>query len=190
MAIDKITMLDLIVQSNKVDESKELIFILAPELKRLVGFDQKHPHHDLDAWDHTMKAMDELGMTDLESMMAMLFHDISKPVVFVEGEDGVRHYPDHPKVSANMTREILKRIGYKDAFINNVCYLVETHDTPINIEKMDNSMDMIQKRLRIQYADSRAHKKEFVQKRIDFLDRISQDLEEKKNKKVEDDYLK
>ena len=103
--------------------------------------------------------------------MAALLHDIGKPFSYQDEE--VRHFHGHPEVSAKMTKGILKRMGYSETFIENVTYLVNMHDTIIDVDNLDNTYEMILKRLELQYADARAHAPSKVEKRIRFLDEIS-----------------
>lgn len=57
--------------------------------------------------------------------------------------------------------------------------LVREHDTIIDVDNLDNSYNMIRKRLELQYADARAHAPSKVEKRVKFLDEISKSLDEK-----------
>jgi len=75
-----------------------------------------------------------------------------------------------------MTQQILKRLGYDEEFIKRVSYLVETHDTIIEPNSLDNNSEMIHKRLKLQYADAKAHRPDKVEKRIKFLDDIKNKL--------------
>ena len=115
--------------------------------------------------------------TDLETKMAGFLHDIGKPFSYQDAE--VRHFHGHQKVSAEMSEKILKRLGYSSEFIKNVCYLVRTHDNMIDPNNLDNSYELILKRLTIQYADAKAHAPGKVEKRLNFLDKVFKELEEK-----------
>ena len=167
------SILDDILITGKVKENQEYIFEQIPELISLQGFSHNHPHHHLDVWEHTLAVVDNLETSDLETKMAGLLHDIGKP--FSYQDDEVRHFYGHPQISAQMTEFILNRLGYPSQFITDVTYLVRTHDTIINIEHLDNSYDMVLKRLELQYADAKAHAPTTVAKRIKFLDKISVD---------------
>lgn len=172
-----------ILYSNSVAKNQAIMFKYIPELKSMVGFEHRHPHHHLDVWNHTLLVLENLNdETDVELKMAGLLHDIGKP--FSYQDDEVRHFHGHPKVSKDMSIEILNRLGYDENFINNVCYLVLKHDTPIELENLDNSYEMIKKLLILQYADAKAHHPDKVKKRIDYLDNISKQLKliEKKDK--------
>lgn len=168
-----------IILSNQIEAKQNIIFEYIPELKNMVGFEHKHPHHFLDVWNHTLLVLDNLkDENDLELKMAGLLHDIGKPFSYQEGE--VRHFHGHPIVSNDMCTIILNRLGYDKKFIQDVSYLVLNHDTPINLEDINNSYEMIQKLLKLQYADAKAHHKDKIQKRIDYLDSVSMQLKLKK----------
>jgi hypothetical protein len=84
---------------------------------------------------------------------------------------------EYPEVSFEMSKQILTRLGYDERFIKRVAYLVETHDTIIDPNNLDNRLEMVQKRLQLQYADARAHHPDKIQKRVNFLDDIKKRLQ-------------
>ena len=157
---------------------EELINII-PEFKEMIGKNHKHPHHHLTIDKHTFEVIRNLNTKDLELNMAGLLHDISKPIQYQEDGE-VRHYRRHPEVSYIMTVQILTRLGFDKDFIDRVSYLVRKHDTIIDINNLDNTYEMIEKLLTLQYADARAHAPETVEKRIKILDGIKRELEMKK----------
>lgn len=163
--------------NNLVEKNQEIMFKYIPELKHMVGFDHKHPHHHLDVWGHTLAVVNNLkDFNDLELKMAGLLHDIGKPFSYQDEE--VRHFHGHPEVSNKMCIDILNRLEYPQNFIDNVSYLVVMHDTPIDPQHLDNSYEMTKKLLFLQYADAKAHHPAKIKKRIDLLDNISKQLEE------------
>ena len=169
-----------ILTSENISESIEnnMSYLLSsiPEIENMIGFEHKHPHHHLDVWGHTVEVLNNLDSKDLDVKMAALFHDIGKP--FSYQDDEVRHFHGHPEMSSKMTKQILTRLGYNEEFVKDVVYLVETHDTIINPNKLDNTKPMIEKRLKLQYADAKAHHPDKVGKRIKFLDSITKQLDE------------
>jgi tRNA nucleotidyltransferase (CCA-adding enzyme) len=179
--------LNKMIEENKVAENVDTFLAYVPEARFMVDFDQMHPHHNLDVWEHTLKVLDDLKDEDLELKIAGLFHDIGKP--FSYQQDGeIRHFKGHPEYSTRITRNVLNRLGYEQDTIKNVCYLVKSHDTVIDVNNLDNNLELVKKRLRLQYADARAHTPSTVQKRIDFLDNIKGKLErvsEKEKDEVE-----
>lgn len=167
--------------ADAINENIDEVLELIPEIKNMIGFEHKHPHHHLDVWQHTLEVVRNLETTDVELNMAGVLHDIGKP--FSYQDEDVRHFHGHPKVSCEMTKQILARLGYNREFIKRVSYLVETHDTVIDPNNLDNSLVMVQKRLKLQYADARAHHPDKISKRINFLDSINEQL--KKLEEVE-----
>ena len=79
-----------------------------PEIKYMMGFDQKNPHHHLDVWNHTLLAL-SLSKKDFDVRLSLLLHDIGKPFSYTDGD--VRHFDGHAKVSSLMSVDILKRLG-------------------------------------------------------------------------------
>ena len=168
---------DIILSENVKEEvNKNIGFMtdIIPEISFMIGFEHNHPHHDLDVYNHTLKALSN-SKSDLKIRMALLLHDIGKP--FSYQDDGeIRHFYGHPKVSAEMTETILKRLGYEKEFISDIIYLVENHDKLIDTNNLDNNIEMVKKRLEMQYADASAHREDKVKKRLDVLDKIKKEL--------------
>ena len=158
-----------------INQNMECLLNLIPEIKHMISFEHKHPHHHLDVWQHTLEVLKNLNSKDLELNMAALLHDIGKPFSYQDEE--VRHFHGHPEMSCKMTQQILKRLGYDKEFIKRVSYLVETHDTIIEQSNLDSSSEMIQKRLQLQYADAKAHHPDKIEKRIKFLDGVKAKLQ-------------
>ena len=69
---------------NSIKENEEYLFNLIPEVKSMVNFDQRHPHHHLDLYNHTLYAL-SLSKNDFEIRLALLLHDIGKPLCYEEG---------------------------------------------------------------------------------------------------------
>jgi len=173
------TKLDEILVSENIpqaiNENMEYLEIVMPEIKNMIGFEHRHPHHHLDVWQHTLEVLRNLNSKDLELNMSALLHDIGKPFSYQDEE--VRHFHGHPEVSSRMSKDILIRLGYDERFIERVTYLVKNHDTIIDPQNLDNKLEMVQKRLQLQYADARAHHPDKIQKRINFLDNINKELQ-------------
>ena len=126
-----------------------------------------------------MEVLKNLNTDDMELNMAALLHDIGKPFSYQDEE--IRHFHGHPEVSCEMTQQILTRLWYDKEFIKKVSYLVQTHDTIIETNNLDNDFQMIEKRLQLQYADAKAHHPDKIEKRIKFLNNIKCQLNSLKN---------
>ena len=172
MDTDLKSVINDILVNKEVRDFGSFIVAMIPELANEIGFDQKHPHHHLDVWEHTLLALDNLDSDDLESNMALLLHDIGKPFSYQDDGD-YRHFNNHANVSSKIARTVLQRLNYDEDFINNVCYLIKYHDTVID---PDNFGKLDYKLLDIQYADAKAHHPDKVLKRIKNLDRIKEEV--------------
>lgn len=160
--------------SEKVNKSLDFILAIIPEFVFMIGFEHNNPHHHLDVYNHTLKALEDSPI-DLEIRMALLLHDIGKPFSYQDCK-GIRHFNGHPKVSAKISETILKRLNYEETFINNVIYLIRKHDDIINVKKLDNDIELIKKLLEMQYCDAKAHNPDKVKARLDILDKIKENL--------------
>lgn len=108
-------------------EHSRIICRIIPELEAAIGLEQKNPHHIYDVYTHTVKVV-AATPPQPALRLAALFHDIAKPRMMTIDEDGVGHFHGHPKVSAEIARDVMKRLKLDNATINKVCRLVEIHD--------------------------------------------------------------
>lgn len=175
----KIFIQDLLTSDNIVDSINnnidELLKII-PELRDMIGFEHKHSHHHLDVWNHTLFAL-FLSENDFEIRLALLLHDIGKPHSY-QDDGNIRHFNGHPKVSKEISLNILKRLNYTDKFIEEVCYLIEKHDDLITSEDIKNNYDLTYKRYLIQKCDALAHHPEKLEKRIKYLEKTKNKFKE------------
>jgi len=150
-------------------ENLDDLFKIIPELKDMVNFEHKHPYHILDVWKHTLLAL-SLSPNDFEIRLSLLLHDIGKPHAYTEGE--VRHFKGHEKVSSEMTKTILERIGYEEEFIKRISYLVLKHDTTLTEEEIKEDRELSYKRFVISYCDTYAHNPDKIEKRENLLRKL------------------
>ena len=122
-----------------INSNIDLLFSLIPELKYMVGFDQKHPHHHLDVWQHTLLAL-SFSLNDFDIRLSLLLHDIGKPFSYQDEE--VRHFRNHAVVSKMMSYDILKRLDFDDDFIDKICYLIEKHDSIITDKDVKKDFEL------------------------------------------------
>lgn len=164
MDLERILTSDTILLSilDNLDE----LFKLIPELKDMVGFEHKNPNHHLNVWEHTLCAL-SMSPNDFEIRLALLLHDIGKPHSYTEGE--VRHFRGHELVSARISRDILTRLDYDPEFINEVCFLIEKHDTTLTDEEIEENESLSYKRYIMQYCDTFAHERTRLNGRVAYL---------------------
>ena len=167
MKLHEILLSDDVVDA--INTNIDYLLQIIPEIKSCIGFEQKHPHHHLDVWNHTLLAL-SLSNKDFDVRLCLLLHDIGKPFSYQDEE--VRHFKNHAKVSSKMSSEILHRLGYDEEYINYLCYLIENHDTKIEDEQIRNNYDMCLKLFEIQRFDALAHHPDKLEKRKKYLDEI------------------
>lgn len=160
---------------KSINENLNDILKLIPELKNMIGFEHKHPHHHLDVWNHTLLAL-SYSPNDFDIRLVLLLHDIGKPFCYQEGE--VRHYKGHANVSANMSFFILERLGFDYEYISKICYLIKMHDTYIRDEEINDDINLSFLRFKIQYCDALAHHPLKLEKRIKYLLYINDKINE------------
>ena len=175
MSLQSILLSDDIVKSIN-DNMNDLLFVI-PEIKYMIGFEHNHPHHHLDVWNHTLLAL-SLSEKNFDIRLCLLLHDIGKPFSYQDEE--IRHFKNHPMVSAKMSEEILHRLGYNEEYINLICYLIEKHDTPISSELIENNYELCLKLYEIQRCDALAHHPDKLEKRKKYIDEIHKKIVLKK----------
>lgn len=168
MFIDELLMGDNII--SKINQNMDTLLYYIPEIRSMIGFDQKHPHHNYDLWNHTLLALynaEVQEFNDLDVRFALLLHDIGKTECFVEGQ--VRRYYNHSIYSSKIAQSILERLGYSNEFKNLVLYLIKNHDSAMSDELIKDNSVLAEKLYEVQYCDSFAHNPKYLKKRLDYL---------------------
>ena len=131
-----------------------------PELKPLVGFDQRSCHHQYDIYTHTAHVAENVG-GDLALRWAALLHDAGKPATFTLDEQGQGHFYGHAKEGARLADQILLRLKAPTALRQQVELLVSQHMTYPDPEKKQLRRrlsrlggEMMDKLLALQQADT------------------------------------
>lgn len=107
--------------------------VILPELDCCMKTPQNHPHHCYTVGEHILHSLLEVpAARDLR--LAMLLHDIGKPLTLETDSRGITHFYGHPTVSAGMAEEILRRLRFDNETIVTVRRLVEFHDYGNNVE--------------------------------------------------------
>lgn len=99
---------------------------IAPEIFKMIGFKQFSPYHDSDVYEHTLRVLDNVE-PKLNLRLAALFHDIAKPDCLKFDEKGIGHFKYHSIFSASIASVVMKRLGYSEKLIINVCKLIKLH---------------------------------------------------------------
>lgn len=101
--------------------------VIMPEFDVMMETPQVHEHHMYDVGEHTLHSLLEIP-AEKDLRLAMLFHDIGKPPTLTVDEDGTTHFYDHPPVSEDMTKEVMRRLKFDNDTLHRVCRLVKYHD--------------------------------------------------------------
>ena len=120
---------------NVLREYYDVITVFLPELAKCHGFARHTKYHDRDVLEHIIATVSAIE-PKLHLRLAMLLHDIGKPLYFTMGEDGIGHFKGHAKGSAAIAESFFKRLKYGNALSESVMTLVQTHD--IVIENREN----------------------------------------------------
>ena len=164
----------------------EIFFSVFPEMEPMLGFDQHRADvHVYDVWEHTAHALDA-APTDTVLRLTMFFHDIGKPSTFsLDPTTGLGHFYGHPRRSAEMADEILRRLRCDNATREAVKTLVENHpaptqDNPRSIRRLLSRLGEEQTRrlLDVWRADVLAHAPETAAERLPLLAKYAQELED------------
>ena len=104
-----------------------LTTVFLPEFDAMMATEQNNPHHKYTVGEHTIVSLTHVrGEKVLR--LAMLFHDVAKPVCITRDEEGIHHFHGHPGVGSEMTRKILRRLKFDNDTVQGVCALVAGHD--------------------------------------------------------------
>lgn len=98
-----------------------------PEFDKTMGTTQNNPHHSYTVGEHTLHSLGEIK-PEKELRLAMLLHDIAKPLMKTTDEKGVDHFKNHPAVGSRMAADILRRLHFDNHTIAMVKGFVEYHD--------------------------------------------------------------
>lgn len=171
----------------------DVLSLFIPEIKDMFGFQQNNPYHMYDIWNHTVHAVQayecdcepDLNPRDLITSLAVFFHDIGKPHCYQDGEDGIRHFKGHGRVSADMTDEIMKRLRFDNDTREKVVELVYYHDATFEVGKKyvkrwlnKIGEEQFRRLLNVRRADIKAQADMNQETRLQKIDNIGYVLEE------------
>lgn len=156
-------------------EFDDVFCTVIPEFSKCIGFNQHSRYHVYDVWEHTAHAV-ENSRNDRFVRLALLFHDIDKPICFTSDEEGQGHFPGHEKKSAESAGRIMQRLRFDKNTINTVETLIKYHYiTPVDDKRVIKHLisvmgaDNFALLMEVMKGDSRA-KQSFCLERVNVLD--------------------
>ena len=101
--------------------------VILPEFDAMMVTKQETLHHKYSVGEHTIKTIEAIR-ADKVLRLAMLFHDIAKPLTKTFDDQGVAHFKMHDIKGAEMTKQILRRLKFDNDTLHKVVNLVQYHD--------------------------------------------------------------
>lgn len=167
-----------------LDEYKEVIAVIIPEIAPMFNCEQNHPWHIYNVWNHTTTAVASAPKNDI-IRLALLLHDIGKPSVVTVGEDGITHFLGHGKESVKIAEQILKRMRVSNRVYNEVITLVEYHDAFVNADNVNVKRllsklgeDYMRDLLEVCIADNKGQNPELANSQIETIRGIGRKIDE------------
>jgi poly(A) polymerase len=196
--------LNKIITSPKPDKGIRLLKI-SGLLKHIIGeFDdaigmRQNVHHTEDVFKHSMSVLKNTP-PELNTRLIALFHDIGKVLTKTVSPEGSVHFYGHEMESANIVKDVMRRLKYPNKLIDSVSNGVEHHMklkhggddatklSDKSLRKFLNAVgDNLESILDVIHADNIAHSDESAMKnQIDIVrNRIS-----KLDKQIDKKHLK
>lgn len=154
--------------------------VVLPEFDACMACEQNHPCHVGNVGEHTLDALLQVEK-DKVLRLTMLFHDFGKPLTHSKNEDGVSHFYGHAEVSAEMARDILRRLKFDNDTTDKVKKLVAEHDRfiknePNRVRRAVSKVgkDLFPYFLKVRRADILAQNPEMTEERLRELDRLEE----------------
>ncbi len=112
---------------NVLSEYAQVLAVIIPEIKPMLGCVQNNPHHKYDVWTHTVNTFEHAPL-DETIRLSLFFHDSGKPYVKTTDKKGINHFKTHPVKSAKIAETVLRRFCFPNPLVNDVTLLVKYHD--------------------------------------------------------------
>ena len=161
--------------------------IFFPEFDRMMQTIQNTPHHMYTVGEHTLRVMMNVRPERVLRLSALL-HDVAKPVTRRVDENGRDHFTGHPEIGAQMAVDILKRLKFDNATIEDTARLVRFHDerpevTKKNIRRQISQVGMehYEDLLALRRADILGQSDYHREEKLEELDNVKKLFEEIKN---------
>lgn len=162
----------------------DVLGVFLPELLPSVGFPQNSPWHIYDVFAHTLTALEHTP-ADLTLRLAVLLHDIGKPYVYTQDENGTGHFKGHAALSAELADRILRRLKFGRRLREDVCLLVRHHDDRIpcdaaSVKRLIRSMgkENALRLVQVERADRAAQNPVMVAERSRAVEKIGRMIHE------------
>jgi len=111
-----------------------LMNYIIPELEICFKCLQNNPWHYLDVGTHILASL-MYAPKDLNIRLALMLHDIGKPIVKTTDESGIDHFYEHEKKSASLALNWMREYKFDNQTIDEIYDLILWHDYFIDPSK-------------------------------------------------------
>ena len=167
-----------------LDEYKEVIGVITPELKPTFNCVQNNPWHIYDVYGHIIHAVDSAPKDDI-IRLTMLLHDIGKPSVKTTDEKGIDHFKTHAVAGADIAKKVLKRFKVSNEIYDKVTTLIYYHQGVENVDDIrvkrwlsKIGVEYTRALFKVRVSDLLAHNPEKIGYEVEKLNELQQELEE------------
>lgn len=119
-----------------LDEYKEIIGVIIPELIPCFECEQHNPWHVYNVYGHIIHAVEAAPKNEI-LRLSMLLHDIGKPAVRRRDENGKDHFKMHAAASADIAEKVLKRLKVSNSVYDEVTTIVRHHQDVENVHDIN-----------------------------------------------------
>ena len=167
-------------------EGREIFAVLVERMRESFDFEHRSVYHLYDVYTHTAKVVSAVE-NDLPLRLAAFYHDLGKPSVATEGEDGHRHFKCHAAESLVIAGESLERFAASRAIRDEVLFLIRHHDAVLTPSEKGArralsryGAERTEKLIALQLADAASHAEPHATKKREelllFSDFVSREL--------------
>lgn len=150
--------------------------VFLPEFDRMMETEQHNVHHMYTVGEHTIRTLQAVAPEKV-LRLAMLLHDVAKPVCRTTDEKGEDHFKGHPEEGIRMAKDILHRLKFDNDTTEKVCRLIRWHDdrpqlSPRNMRRAmsrigTENMDFL---FQVKRADTEGQSSYRRQEKFDYID--------------------
>lgn len=179
---------------RELDKLDVLDFLL-PELIACKNVKQPLQYHqEGDVYTHILKALHDMPneWANIELVWAILLHDIGKPGTYEKKTDRI-HFNGHAHLSAEMAKEICKRLKFSKAKITKIAWLIDHHMTINFIPEMRRAHQAalfwhpwFEELMKLHYCDENGS----VPSNLQMYEEVMKLYDEFKNEKLLEDHFK
>lgn len=156
---------------NVLRSYPEIFAQVIPELAPCIGYEQHSRFHSLTLYEHLVGAV-EACPKDESIRLAMLLHDVGKPLTQSSDDKGEWHFYGHAEKSAELAVAVLERFHPSNALKERVREIIRFHGTELKEDDRSirrrlakHGMELFRDIVNAHIADDSA-KQEFAKERI------------------------